>query len=75
MTSEGLGEVFEDDSADTKISAHTDGGSNEGFSVCRPGSADPHRRERIFVIPRDSYFLNRIMLHFPNLTLNADSEI
>ena len=37
MTSEGLGEMFEGDSAD-------DGGPSRGSCVRRPGSEDPHRR-------------------------------
>ena len=31
-----------------KISAHVDGGPSGGSSVRRPGSEDPHRRERKF---------------------------
>ena len=31
-----------------KISAHVDGGLSGGSRVRRPGSEDPHRRERIF---------------------------
>jgi hypothetical protein len=49
MTSEGLGEMFEGDSADKcagKISAHVDGGPSGGSSMRRPRSEDPHRRER-----------------------------
>ena len=55
MTSEGLGGVFEGDSADTcaLISAHIDGGLSGWSRVRRPGSEDPHRRERKFI----SYFL------------------
>ena len=53
MTSDGLGEMFEGDSADTgagKISAHVDGGLSGGSRVRRPGSEDPHRRERKFIV-------------------------
>ena len=32
-----------------KISAHVDGGLSGGSRVRRPGSEDPHRRERKFV--------------------------
>ena len=49
MTFEGLGEMFEGDSADMfprKISAHIDGGQSGGSCVRRPGSEDRHRRER-----------------------------
>ena len=49
MTSAGLGEMFEGDSADTctvKISAHVDGGPRGGSRVRKPGNEDPHRRER-----------------------------
>ena len=31
-----------------KCKAHVDGGRSGGSSVCRPGSEDPHRRERKF---------------------------
>ena len=33
-----------------KISAHVDGGLSGGSRVRRPGSEDPHRRERKFII-------------------------
>ena len=47
MTSEGLGEMFEGDSADTrKISAQVDGGPSGRSSVRKLGSEEPHRRER-----------------------------
>ena len=42
MTSDGLGEMFEGDSA------HVDGGPSGGSSMRRPGSEDPYRRERKF---------------------------
>ena len=50
MTSEGLGEMFEGDSADTSAANFRScrWGSSRGFSVRRPGSEDPHRRERNF---------------------------
>ena len=41
MTSEGLGEMFEGDSADN-------GGACGESSVRTPGSEDPHRLERKF---------------------------
>ena len=44
MTSEGLGEMFEGDSADMgprRITAHVDGGKSGGSSVRRPGSKGP----------------------------------
>ena len=44
MTCEGLGEMFEGDSADMcaeKISASVDGGPSGGSHVRRPGSEDP----------------------------------
>ena len=43
MTSEGLGEMFEGESADI-CAAHVDGEPSRGSSVRRPGSEDPHRR-------------------------------
>ena len=49
MTSEGLGDVFEGDSADTsagKFPLMLIGGPSGGSIVCRPGSEDPHWRER-----------------------------
>ena len=63
MTFDGLGEMFEGDSADMcgnifsifltpahprNISASVDGGLSRGSSVRRPGSEDPHRRLRKF---------------------------
>ena len=52
MTSEGLGEMFEGDSACIhvrwKIYAHGDGGLSGGSSVLRPGSEDAPQRERKF---------------------------
>ena len=48
MTSEGLGEMFEGDSADT--CAHVDGGLSGGSRVRRPGSEDPHWRELKFFL-------------------------
>ena len=48
MTSDGLGEMFEGDSADSIICARelasVDGGPSVGSHVRRPGSEDPHRR-------------------------------
>ena len=52
MTSEGLGEMFEGDSADTcgeKFPLTSMGGPSCGSRVLRPGSEDPHRRERNFL--------------------------
>jgi hypothetical protein len=49
MTSEGLGEMFEGDSSDMrarKFSLILMGGPSGGSRVRRPGSEDPHRRER-----------------------------
>jgi hypothetical protein len=46
MTFEGMGEMFEGDSADT--CASVDGGPSGGSRVRRPGSEDPHRRWRKF---------------------------
>ena len=50
MTTDGLGEMFEGDSADTcagKFPLISMGGRAEGLR--RPGSEDPHRRERPFL--------------------------
>ena len=44
MTSEGLGEMFEGDSAETcagKISASVDGGPREGLACADPGARTP----------------------------------
>ena len=52
MTSEGLGEMFEGDSADTcarKFYDGVNGGPKGGSSMRRPGSEDPHRRQRKFI--------------------------
>ena len=50
LTSEGVGEMFDGDFADTSpISTYVDGGPSGGSSVCRPGSEDPCRRERKFI--------------------------
>ena len=49
MTSEGLGEMFEVDSADMcagKFPLTGDGGPSGGSRVRRPGSDDLHWRER-----------------------------
>ena len=47
MTSEGSGEMFEGDFADTCTSAALMSmGPSGGSSMRRPGSKDPHRRER-----------------------------
>ena len=50
MTSEGLGEMFEGDSVDTAVENFRScgWGLSGGSSVHRPGSEDPHRRERKF---------------------------
>ena len=45
MTSGGLIEMFEGDMR-RKISAGVDGGPSGGSRVRRPGSKDPHRRQR-----------------------------
>ena len=55
MTSEGMGEMFEGDSADMragKISAGVDRGPSRapGSSVRRPGSEDPHQRQWKFIL-------------------------
>ena len=52
MTSEGLGEIFEGDSAD--MFAHVDVGLSGGSSVSRPGSEDPIGVSGIFKV---LYFL------------------
>ena len=52
MTSEGLGEMFEGDSADTWAKKRVDGGLSGGLSVRKPGSEDPHRRQRTFIFFR-----------------------
>ena len=47
MTSEGLGEMFEGDSADMcagKFPLVSMGGLSGGSRVRRPGNEDPHRR-------------------------------
>ena len=46
MTSEGLVEIIEGDSADMcgGISSNVDGEPSGGSHVRRPGSEDPHRR-------------------------------
>ena len=47
MTSEGLGDMFEGDSADMCAEfffAHVDGWAGGGSRVRRPGNEDPHRR-------------------------------
>ena len=49
MTSEGLGEMFEGESADTravKFLLMSMGGRAEGLECADPGSEDPHRRKR-----------------------------
>ena len=62
MTSEGLGEMFEGDSANTcdvKFPLMSMGGrapSGES-SVRRPGSEDPHRRERKFKIKSSTHLI------------------
>ena len=53
MTSEGLGEMFEGDSADPcagKFPLTSMGGPSRGSCVRRPRSEDPNRRERKFYI-------------------------
>ena len=52
MTSEGLGEMFEGDSADTcakKIPLMLMGGRANG-PACADGERGPHRRERKFLL-------------------------
>ena len=52
MTSEGLGNMFEGDSADTccgKFQLTLIGGLIRGSRVRRPGSEDPLRRQRKFL--------------------------
>ena len=41
-----------------KISAHVDGGLSGGSSVRRPGSEDPHPRERKFSILKIGLFVH-----------------
>ena len=56
--------MFEGDSADTcavKISTHVYGGPSRGSRVRRPGSEDPHLRERKF--GRLSF--RNLLWHFP----------
>ena len=71
MTSDGLGEMFEGDSADKgcqQISAVVDLGLSGGSSVRRPGSEDPHQRQRkfisvyFFICPFIIFFLNLLLL-------------
>ena len=53
MTSVGFGEMFEGDFADTcagKFLLMSMGGMSGWSSVRRPGSEDPHRGERIFLM-------------------------
>ena len=53
MTPEGMGEMFEGDSADMragKISAGVDRGPSRGSSVRRPGSEDPLQRQWKFIL-------------------------
>ena len=53
MTSEGLGDMFEGDSLEScagKFPLTLMGGRAEGLACPDPGSEDPHRRERKFVI-------------------------
>ena len=62
-----------------KISAHIDGGLSGGSSVRRPGSNDPHRRQRNFVFPSDialiktklAYSRGYFMLTYTTYDLNA----
>ena len=52
MTSKGLVEIFEGDSADTFAGTFplmSMGGPSRGSSLRRPGSEDPHLREQKFV--------------------------
>ena len=64
MTSEGLWEMFEGDSADTCSGfffAHVDVGPSRWSSVRRPGSKDPHGREqKIF-----TYLIYPLILPIP----------
>ena len=55
MTSEGLENMFEGDPADMC----TDGGLSGGSRVRRPGSEDPHRRERKLIIKFVNFFTPR----------------
>ena len=53
MTSEGLGEMIEGDSADTcagKFQLVSMGGLAPGSRMRRPGSEDPHWRYRKFLV-------------------------
>jgi hypothetical protein len=66
MTSEGLGEMFEGDSADMcigKFPLTLMGGLSGGSRVRRPGSEDPHRRERKFFIFLES--VQRLLVPMP----------
>ena len=52
MTSEGLGEMFEGDSADMCVSTSVDGGPSRGYRVRRPGSEDPIGASRnLYFVP------------------------
>jgi hypothetical protein len=58
MTYEGLGEMFEGDSADMcggKFPLVSMGGRSGGSSVRRPGSEGPHQRQRKLIIPTYIY--------------------
>ena len=58
MTSEGLGEMFEG----------VDGGPSGGSRVLRPGSEDPHRRQRNLFITASEHALLVRLQNFPNPT-------
>ena len=58
MTSEGLGEMFEGDSADMCIGKFTlmsMGGEAEGSRMRRPGSEDPDRAEILYTCISHKY--------------------
>ena len=67
MTSEGLGEMFEGDSADMcarKFSLVLMGGRAEGLACADPGARTPigARREDQLVLPGDISYLERYIL-------------
>ena len=73
MTSEGLWEMFEGDFCryvHQQISAGVDVGLSRGSSVPRPGSEDPHRRQRKFLIHLSEVekifaLADQILIQFP----------
>ena len=67
MTSEGLWEMFEGDSADTcgrNFVAHPHGGPSGGSCVRRPGSEDPYRREQKFQLFSSCLLKTQLFLEF-----------